>query len=188
MSESGGSLQGRLLVARPMLVDPNFARTVLLLLAHGDQGAIGLVLNRPSSTSVGSPLPEWEELASGPAVVFLGGPVSEGTICLARVSSEVSVPGTGYLPLEGSLGTVDLEAGPALVRPWIERLRVFAGYAGWSPGQLEEEIEAGAWWALDAVDDDVFGDDPSTLWKRVLRRQGGDLALVAAYPADPTLN
>ena len=114
--------------------------------------------------------------------------MSEGTICLARVKSEVSVPGSGYLPLQGALGTVDLEAGPAFVEPWIDSLRIFAGYAGWSAEQLEEEIAEGAWWILDAEDSDVFDAEPATLWKRALRRQGGEFQLVAAYPVDPTLN
>jgi putative transcriptional regulator len=188
MTDVPGALQGKLLVAAPSLVDPNFARTVVLLLAHSDQGALGLVLNRPTITSVSSPLPEWEDLASDPAVIFVGGPVSQGTICLARVKPEVSVPSSGYLPLEGALGTVDLESDPAFVAPWVEALRIFAGYAGWGPGQLEAEIEEGAWWALEAAQDDAFSDDVPNLWKKVLRRQGGLLALVSAYPPDPSLN
>jgi putative transcriptional regulator len=188
MDEFSGTLQGKLLVAAPSLLDPNFARTVVLMLAHGEQGALGLVLNRPTVTEVASPLPEWEDLATAPAVVFVGGPVSEGTICLARVKSEVSVPSSGYLPLQGPLGTVDLEADPAFVAPWMDRLRIFAGYAGWGEGQLESEMEAGAWWAIDATEDDIFSEEPSELWKKVLRRQGGLLALASAYPPDPSLN
>jgi putative transcriptional regulator len=188
MADISGSLQGKLLVAGPSLNDPNFARTVVLMLAHGEQGALGLVLNRPTVTAVSSPLPEWEELASEPAVVFVGGPVSEGTICLARVKSEISVPSSGYLPLQGTLGTVDLESDPAFVAPWLERLRIFAGYGGWGPGQLEAEMEAGAWWALEAEEADTFSDEPTELWRKVLRRQGGLLALASAYPSDPTLN
>ncbi len=188
MDEISGSLQGKLLVAAPSLLDPNFARTVVLMLAHGEHGALGLVLNRPTVTTVSSPLPEWDDLATAPAVVFVGGPVSEGTICLARVKSEVSVPSSGYLALQGPLGTVDLEADPAFVAPWIERLRIFAGYAGWGEGQLESEMEAGAWWALDATEEDIFSREPERLWKGVLRRQGGLLALASAYPADPALN
>jgi len=188
MSEFKGPLQGRLLVAGPQLRDPNFAQSVVLLLAHGGQGAVGLVLNRPTATEVGSTLPEWEELASAPGVVFVGGPVSEGSICLAQVRSEVSVPGSGYLPLQGTLGTVDLESDPVFVGPWIEKLRIFAGYAGWGPGQLEGEVDEGAWWVLDAVAEDAFTSEPSRLWKQVLRRQGGDLALFATYSAEPSLN
>jgi putative transcriptional regulator len=183
-----GALKGKLLVAAPRLADPNFTRSVVLLLAHSSDGAVGLVLNRPTTTLVGSPLPEWQDLASAPAVVFVGGPVSEGSICLAQVKTEVSVPDAGYLPLQGSLGTVDLEADPAVVAPWLERLRIFAGYAGWGPGQLEDEIAAGAWWVVDASEEDTFSTEPEVLWKRVLRRQGGLLAVASAYPADPSLN
>ena len=188
MADLPGPLQGKLLVAKPSLVDPNFSRTVVFLLAQGDQGALGLVLNRPTVTPLASPLPEWDELASGPAVVFVGGPVSEGTICLARVKSEIGVPSSGYMPLQGDLGTVDLEADPAFVAPWIDRLRIFAGYAGWAPEQLEDEISEGAWWVLDADEGDVFDPEPGELWKKALRRQGGDLALMAALPPDPSLN
>lgn len=188
MGDVPGPLQGRLLVAKPSLVDPNFARTVVFVLAHGDQGALGLVLNRPTVTPLASPLPEWDDLASGPSVVFVGGPVSEGTICLARVNSEIGVPSSGYLPLQGSLGTVDLGADPSFVAPWINGLRIFAGYAGWSPDQVEQEIAEGAWWVFEAEENDVFDPEPATLWKSVLRRQGGPLAVVAAYPPDPSLN
>lgn len=188
MEDVPEGFQGKLLVATPSLADPNFARTVVFMLAHNEQGALGLVLNRPTITDVASPLPEWEDLASEPAVVFVGGPVSEGTICLARARPEVSVPSSEYLPLQGTLGTVDLQADPAFVAPWVEELRIFAGYAGWGPAQLESEIAEGAWWVLDTVDADIFSEDPATLWKRVLRRQGGHLAIVSACPPEPSLN
>lgn len=188
MGEVTSLSQGRLLVATPRLSDPNFSRTVILLLAHGDQGALGLVLNRPTTTPVASPLPQWEDLASGPGVVFVGGPVAEGTICLARVRSEISVPDDAYLPLQGTLGTVKLEADPADVAPWVEELRVFAGYSGWGPGQLEGEVDEGAWWVLESLPEDAFSDEPDDLWRRVLRRQGGNLALSSYFPPEPTLN
>jgi putative transcriptional regulator len=188
MADAPGNFQGKLLVAGTGMADPNFARAVIFMLAHSDQGALGLVLNRPTVTPLMAPLPGWEELASPPEVVFVGGPVSQGTICLARVKPEVSVPNTGYLPLQGSLGTVDLEGDPMLIAPWVDRLRIFAGYAGWGAGQLEDEMEAGAWWALEAEEEDVFSEGPSTLWKRVLRRQGGALAIASAFPPDPSLN
>ncbi len=183
-----GVLQGMLLVAKPGLVDPNFSRSVVLLLAHGDQGALGLVLNRPSPAPVTTALPEWAELASPPRTVFVGGPVVEGTICLARLKSEVAVPASGYLALQGALGTVDLDTDPSFVAPWIERLRIFAGYAGWGAGQVEDELAQDAWWVLPPVDEDVFAAEPATLWKAVLRRQGGRLAVVSALPPEPSLN
>lgn len=188
MTDANGLLQGRLLVAAPTLVDPNFNRTVVLLLAQGDQGALGLVLNRPTRTSLAASLPDWADLAAAPEVVFAGGPVTEGTICVARLKSEVSVPHSGYLPLRGPLGTVDLDADPVLVAPWIERLRVFAGYAGWGAGQLESELTQGVWWVVDVDEGDVFNPTPAELWRAVLRRQGGALALAAAVPPDPSLN
>jgi len=182
------ALQGKLLVARPSLLDPNFARSVVLVLAHGEQGALGIVLNRPTATRVGLPLPDWDALATAPEVVFCGGPVPQGTICLARVRSDVSVPASGYLPLQGPLGTVDLEAGPSFVGPWVRDLRIFAGYAGWQAGQLESEMAEDAWWVLEASAADPFSEDPGSLWKQVLRRQGGELAIVSALPSDPQLN
>lgn len=188
MTDGAGVLQGRLLVAGPVLADPNFSRSVVFLLAHGDQGALGLVLNRPTHTSLAASLPEWDELASEPAVVFAGGPVTEGTICLARLKSDVPVPASGYLPLTGPFGTVDLDADPVLVAPSIEHLRVFAGYSSWGPGQLESELAQDAWWVVDVAEGDVFSSEPDDLWKKVLRRQGGPLALAAGMPADPSLN
>jgi putative transcriptional regulator len=188
MSEVPETPQGKLLVATPRLADPNFFRTVVLMLVHGDGGALGLVLNRPTETPLSSPLPEWEELASGPEVVFVGGPVAGRTICLARVRSEISVPDDAYKPLEGTLGTVDLDADPAFVAPWVQQLRVFAGYAGWGPGQLEGEIEEGAWWVFEALPGDAFSEAPEDLWRLVLRRQGGQLALTSYFPPDLSLN
>jgi putative transcriptional regulator len=185
------SLTGRLLVASPALPDPNFDRTVVLMLAHGEEGAAGVVLNRPSAMGVGEPLPKWERLAADPAVVFVGGPVAPGgAICLARAPEPPPVNGeeAGWTRLLGDLGTLDLERDPDDVAAGIEAIRVFAGYAGWAAGQLEREISAGAWFVLPARDGDAMSDDPTGLWKRVLRRAGGRLALVASYPSDPELN
>jgi putative transcriptional regulator len=181
------SLKGRLLVANPLLPDPNCDRTVVLLLAHEDEGALGVVLNRPSDTEVDAPLPRWERLAASPSVVFVGGPVAPGAaICLARVPEGQHAD--GWIPLVGELGTLDLEQDPDDVVVGVAAIRVFAGYAGWGPGQLEQEIDAGAWFVLPAEPGDPMSDDPEQLWKRVLRRQGGRLALVAALPPDPSLN
>ena len=184
---------GQLVVATPQLGDPNFARTVVLLLqADEDDGALGLVLNRPSGTDVGEVLPDWAPLAAGPSVVFTGGPVQpNAAICLGHgrlggrqvgaFSVLEGVPGT-------SVGTVDLDAAPDELVPAVSEVRVFAGYAGWGAGQLEAEVEEGAWWVLDALPADAFSDDPDALWSTVLRRQGAPLAFAASYPADPTLN
>ena len=181
------SLKGRLLVANPLLPDPNYDRTVVLVLAHEDEGALGLVLNRPSDTDIDAPLPRWGRLAAEPPVVFVGGPVAPGAaICLARVPE--GEPSEGWIPLLGELGTLDLEQDPDDLVVGVEALRIFAGYSGWGEGQLEQEINVGAWFVLPADPDDPMSDDPEQLWKRVLRRQGGKLALVGAFPPDPSLN
>lgn len=184
---------GQLLVATPDLGDPHFTRTVVLLLqADADDGALGLVLNRPTSTRVGAVLPSWASLAAEPAVVFTGGPVqSTSVICLGRKRIG-STPTAAYAVLEGvpggSIGAIDVDCDPEQVGLEVAQVRVFAGYAGWSSGQLESEVEDGSWFVLDALPADAFDDGPAGLWRRVLRRQGPPIAFVATYPEDPTLN
>jgi len=178
------SLTGRLLVAAPVLRDPNFERTVVLVVAHGEEGAVGVVLNRPSDSAVSDILPGWHHLAAPPPVIFFGGPVAlTGVICLGRSDQAEIRP--GWQPLFSGLGTVDLEADPDDA---LTAIRVFAGHAGWSPTQLEGEVGEGAWFVLDALPDDVFGSAPGTLWPSVLRRQGGAMARVANFPTDPAMN
>jgi putative transcriptional regulator len=189
----GRMLVGRLLVANPLLPDPNFDRTVIMILAHGPDGALGVVLNRPSDTTVDEVLPQWAGQVGPPAVVFVGGPVNdEAVIGLARTSGPESSwewsAGKLWSRVDGDLGTLDLDQDPALMAADMAALRVFVGYAGWAAGQLEGEIEADAWWVLEADPDDPFGSRPGDLWRTVLRRQPGALALVAAYPPDPKLN
>ncbi len=183
----GHSLRGRLLVATPILGDPNFDHTVVLVLEHGDDGAVGVVLNRPTETDVAEPLPGWHRLAAEPAVVFLGGPVSPtAAICLGR-----GWPGetaTGYEALFGSLGTVDLSLDPDEATSALQAIRVFVGYAGWGEGQLEGEIEAGAWFVVDAHPDDALSSEPEELWRAVLRRQRGHMAMYANFPPNPAMN
>ena len=187
------ALAGRLLVATPMLGDPNFRRTVVLIVEHeAEQGTLGVVLNRPTKIPVGQVLEQWTELITDPSVLFRGGPVAQNSaLALAMV------PGTeepvGWRALDGApalarLGLLDLDAPPRLLAPAIQSLRVFAGYAGWSPGQLEAEIDEGAWYVLTAEPGDAFTAVPERLWHDVLRRQEGDLALLATYPDDPSLN
>lgn len=184
MSES---LKGRLLVATPDLADPNFARTVVLVLEHGDDGALGVVLNRPGGLDVDEPLPEWADHAAPPAAVFVGGPVAPGAvIALGRAS--VPAVGDGWVHLFGDLGAVDVGRDPAGVTPPIETLRVFSGYAGWSAGQLDGELEAGGWFVVDLEPGDVFAPDPGALWAEVLRRQRGRVRIFAACPPDPSVN
>ncbi len=176
---------GRLLVATPLIGDPNFERTVILLLAHGDEGAFGLVLNRPSETLVQDVADEWAAHVAPPGVVFVGGPVeTDAVIGLAR-------HGGGDLsfgPVVGDVGTVDLHRPPeGTETPWAG-VRLFAGSAGWTSGQLEDELSEGAWWPVDSHPDDVSTSDPATLWMRVLRRQPGQVAWFANHPADPSAN
>jgi putative transcriptional regulator len=184
---------GRLLVATPVLGDPNFRRTVVLIVEHeAEQGTLGVVLNRPTEIPVGQVLEPWTDLATSPSVVFSGGPVApDSALALALV------PGTdepvGWHPLDGApamarLGLVDLDAPPGLLSDAVTRLRVYAGYAGWGVGQLQAEIDEGAWYVLPATPADPFDADPTRLWQAVLRRQGGELAYVATYPDDPSQN
>lgn len=186
-------IRGKLLVANPELPDLNFDRTVVLMLAHGDDGSLGVVLNRPSQTGLGEALPSWEAVASAPGVVFMGGPVSQETVIgVAGAPSGVfagdTAGGGDWVSITGELGTIDLQQDPLGLPVRLGGLRVFVGYAGWGPGQLESEILAGGWWLVDGGPDDAFSADPAQLWKRVLRRQPGRLALVSSYPADPDFN
>lgn len=187
---------GRLLVATPSLTEDNFARTVVLLLQHDpDEGALGVVVNRPSDTAVGQVLPGWDALAAEPDLLFSGGPVQpDAAICLGQVQRAgvpdrpVTSSACAVLPGSPLLATVDLDSDPDAARAAVRQVRVFAGYAGWLPGQLEAEVEEGAWWVVDALPGDSFSPEPGQLWRQVLQRQGVPLALVASYPEDPTLN
>jgi putative transcriptional regulator len=181
-------LAGRLLVASPALGDPNFVRTVVLLVEHGLEGALGLVLNRPTEVAVGSVLPEWQDSATDPTVLFQGGPVGlDGVLALGLLSAVQPAGGpVGWRPLDSALGLVDLDE-PS-VQPFLGGLRLFAGYAGWGADQLESELAEGAWYVVDALHDDVLTARPERLWRAVLRRQGGDLAMVSAWTEDPSQN
>jgi putative transcriptional regulator len=187
------SLGGRLLVATPLLGDPNFRRTVILIVEdEPEEGTLGVVLNRPTEVQVGQVLESWTELVTGPTVVFKGGPVSPNSALALALAQGEDEP-LGWRSLDGSslmsrIGLVDLEAPPELLAGGITSLRVFAGYAGWGPGQLRAEIEEGAWYVLAGEPTDAFLAEPERLWPAVLRRQGGEFAIVATYPDDPMLN
>jgi putative transcriptional regulator len=183
------SMTGQLLVATPTLKDPNFDRTVVLLVAHEPSGALGVVLNRATEVPVAEVLGTWGELAGDPAVLFEGGPVQpESAICLARTRPMVKKRVNGFHQVAGALGTIDLSADPDRVRESVAGIRVFAGYSGWSPGQLEDEITSGSWFVFDALPGDPFVSRPDDLWAMVLRRQGDILAAVAHFPPDVSLN
>lgn len=186
--------KGRLLVATPLLEDPNFDRSVVYVVEHHDEGALGLILNRPSPESLNDPLDGWVSAQSEPAQVFSGGPVEpDALIALARVGSEIHRSDeddeASYLaPLAGDIASADLAADPALVVGSITELRVFRGYSGWDAGQLEAEIESGSWIVLDSDPSDVFTADPDELWRAVLRRQPGRLGWLADAPDDLAWN
>lgn len=184
---------GRLLVATPRLDDVNFRRTVVLVVEHvEEEGTLGVVLNRPTEVPVERVLAPWAELVTGPPVIFQGGPVAlDGALALAlRRGAEVPLGWRALdsVPSMAELGLIDLDAPPQVIGPELSGLRVFAGYAGWGAGQLHGEIEEGAWYVLTGEPSDAFQPDPEVLWRRVLRRQGGDLAMIATFPDDPTLN
>jgi putative transcriptional regulator len=185
------SLTGRLLVATPALADPNFDRSVLLVLDHDEEGTLGVVLNRPTPVGVGDVLEAWAGYTGAPPVVFQGGPVSlDSALALALVPGEPEGGGEplGWRRVKGAIGLVDLEAPPELLAAELGSLRIFAGYAGWGPGQLEDELTDGAWYVVDCEPGDVSSPSPEGLWRSVLRRQRSELAMVATYPDDPSLN
>lgn len=181
-----GSLAGKLLVATPGLLDPNFHRTVVLVMEHGDEGAVGVVLNRVVDAEVGEFLPAWGSRVDPPRRVFLGGPVQRevalGLAWRPSVGAE-----DGWHPVLGGLGFVDLSRDPDEIGG-LDRVRVFSGYAGWAPEQLEMEIATGSWFVVDAWAADAFTDRPEGLWRQVLRRQRNRLVLFADFPVDPRAN
>jgi len=232
------SLTGRLVVATPLLVDPNFRRTVVLILDHDEEGTLGVVVNRPTTVDVATVLEPWAELTTAPGVIFQGGPVAlDSALGLAAITGD---DGAGRVPVErinelqadesdgagtgsgtgpggtdadgagtsagsagraeedeeplgwrrvrGRIGLIDLDAPPQILAAEMSSLRIFAGYAGWGSGQLEVEIDEGAWYVVDAELGDAFVAHPEDLWRAVLRRQPSELAFVALFPDDPTEN
>lgn len=181
------STAGRLLVAEPMLGDPNFDRTVVLMVEHSAEGALGLVLNRPTDVSVAGALPAWDRLATAPAVLHVGGPVEEQSgWCLARLRPPADRP--GFVPVLGDLGLLDLGLEPADLSGVVVELRLYAGYSGWGPGQLDDELAQEAWIVVDAEPTDPFLADGTALWQRILARQGGALARLSLFPPHPSMN
>jgi putative transcriptional regulator len=177
-------LQGQLLIASPGLLDPNFLRTVVLVTEHNEDGAAGLVLNRPSPTAVAEVVPLLEPLVEDGEQVWVGGPVQPNAVL---VLGEFLDPDDAAVPLFGSLGFPSLDE-PDDVVPMTTRRRVFAGYAGWGSGQLEDELAREDWIVEPALPDDAFTDAPDDLWRDVLRRKGGIYELVARMPEDPSVN
>lgn len=179
------SLQGRLLVATPALGDPNFARSVVLVAEHGPDGAMGLILNRPLGVTVREAVPILGEFVADDEAVHQGGPVQpEAVMALADFVDGTRAAAIAF----GSVGFLPADADETLDPATVVRTRVFAGYAGWGPGQLEDELEEEAWVDVPAEIGDCFADDPEGLWRAAIRRHGGELAVFALEPDDPSLN
>ena len=174
------SLQGQLLISSPLLNDPNFRRTIVLMTHHDEEGAMGLVLSRPSEIRVSDAVPELADLP-GDELVYVGGPVQpEAVVVLVEHEAEPELPIVGNIAFMQADADVDeLDS---------VRARVFAGYSGWGPGQLEGELEESSWIVVPAEPGDAFAEDPDELWRTVLHRKGGKFALIATMPYDPKLN
>ncbi len=175
-------LKGKLLIAAPLLVDPNFHRTVVLVIEHSVEGALGVVLNRPTELPVAEAVPELADLDDG--CLFAGGPVQpQAVIALAEY--------TGLPPEDavcGPIAPIGVESDMDSLTDDVTRVRVYAGYSGWGEGQLEGELEEDAWFVEPALPGDVFCADADALWSQVLERKGGEYRLVARMPEDPGLN
>lgn len=178
------SLKGHLLIAGPGLVDPNFRRTVILVGEHSAEGALGVVLNRASDATVDEAIPELAELADDLGSVHVGGPVQPSAIV---VLADFVDPDRASVLVLDSVGFLPSEVDPDALGE-LRRARVYAGYAGWGPGQLDGELEEGSWIVEPALAEDVFTADPEELWSDVLRRKGGPFGVLALMPPDPSLN
>jgi putative transcriptional regulator len=183
-SEGAESLRGQLLIASPALVDPNFARSVVLITEHGAEGAMGVVLNRPSETEVAEVATELADVA-GAEPVFIGGPVQpQALVVLAEFNDPAAaawivVADVGFVGADTSFGELD---------DAVRRGRVYAGYSGWGAGQLEAEIDEEAWIIEPPMPAELFAEEPEELWHTVLARKGGQFALLSRMPDDPSLN
>lgn len=179
------SARGQLLIAGPSLIDPNFWRTVVLLVEHSDEGAFGLVLNRPSETNVGDAAPELEELIEPDEPLFIGGPVQPSSVVILGHFED---PGDAALIAFDDVGVLGNAGSLEEMSVGLRSARAFVGHAGWGPGQLESELERDDWILEPARVQDAFSSAPGDLWSSVLTRKGGSYALVARMPVDPSAN
>jgi putative transcriptional regulator len=178
------STRGQLLIAGPSLTDPNFWRTVVLIVEHSDDGALGLVLNRPSETSVGEAVTELESVLDVDDPLYIGGPVQPSALIVLAEFDDAAAAALIAFDDVGVLGGGAAGEDTAGVR----RGRAFVGHAGWGPGQLDAELERGDWILEPARREDAFTETPLELWPTVLTRKGGSYALVARMPPDPSVN
>jgi putative transcriptional regulator len=179
------SLAGQLLLASPALLDPNFRRTVVLIGVHSEEGALGVVLNRPSAVTVEEAVPQLQSAVAGDEPVFLGGPVQPASVVLL---AEFADPAPAGMLVVGRIGFPAADTDMDELAQATTRRRVFAGFAGWGEGQLDAEVDHGDWIAASALPEDVFTDLPEELWSTVLTRKGGSYALLARMPLDPSVN
>jgi putative transcriptional regulator len=177
------SLRGKLLLSSPSLVDPNFRKTVVLIAHHDDDGAMGLVLSRPSEVSAAEAVPLLEGLPGAQGPVFVGGPVQPHAFMVLAEFDDVE---DSVAPIFDRIGFMSADAEPETLS--IQRVRLFAGYAGWGAGQLEAELEEPAWIVVEAEPADPFADDPDALWREAVARAGGSVLLMKSMPYDPGLN
>ncbi len=171
---------GKLLVAARNLPDPNFADTIVLLIDHSDDGAAGLVVNRPSDVPLSRVLPGVAQVADDEAAAFIGGPVSQGSVIALSRHACAGCPRLGldvYL-----VNTQDALQGRLANGADARNVRVYLGYAGWSRGQLEAETRQGAWRVLEADARMVFDPDPESLWERAIKRTEAVLARLLGPP------
>lgn len=177
------STRGQLLIAGPGLVDPNFWRTVVLIVEHTDEGALGLVLNRPSETTVAEAVSELSDMLDVDDPLYVGGPVQESALI---VLAEFERPTEAALIAFDDVGV--LAGGTDGPAPAVRRGRAFVGHSGWGPGQLDDELERGDWILEPARREDAFSEAADGLWESVLTRKGGSYALLARMPVDPSVN
>lgn len=177
---------GTLLLANVDLLEPTFRRSVIYVVEHNDGGTLGVVLNRPSEMAVYNVLPQWADLAAKPKSMFIGGPVKrDAALCLGILRVGADPEGmSGLRHVAGRIAMVDLDSDPELIATTVEGVRIFAGYSGWTIGQLEGEIERNDWIVLSALPSDVLVQPRVDLWSRVLRRQPLPLAMLATHPID----
>ena len=181
---------GSVLIATPGLIGPTFSRTVIYLVSHSDGGSLGVVLNRPSETPIHNVLPQWTPLAARSQVVFVGGPMRpDAAMCVGVVLAcrpVTKVPAVA--PITSPVWRVDVSPNPAELAPSLRGIRLFGGHAGWSPGQLDDEVRRGSWFVADGLPDDVLAPPRVDLWFQVLRRQPFPLAWYAWHPGDLSRN
>jgi len=179
------SVRGKLLVASPALVDPNFLRTVVLIAAHDADGALGLILNRPSTMVVPNVVARLTKACDGFEEIYVGGPVAPRAVIVLAEFTDSSL---GSMMIGGDLGLPHVSLDPDVLAGGVRRARAFVGHAGWGPGQLDAELAEDAWIVIDLDPEDPWTNPGDRLWSLVLDRRGGEYALLARMPIDPSVN